>query len=144
MMRGSPGWALAARAGLDVGIGYALAGLLRAMPFHTRTGRCYIPADVVAEARLDPGDYLKLRATPGLRRAVCRIAEVAASHLVSARQLRAEVPRAALPALLPAVIADRTLARLRRAGWNPFDARLAAQDTLQSWRLAAAALRGRF
>jgi len=54
------------------------------------------------------------------------------------------VPREALPALLPAVIADRALARLRRAGWNPFDARLGVPDTLQSWRLAAAMLRGRF
>jgi phytoene synthase len=54
------------------------------------------------------------------------------------------VPRAALPALLPAVIAMHVLARLRRAGCDPFDPRLAAPDPLQSWRLAAAAWRGRF
>src|SRR5439155_14045553 len=30
----------------EVGIGYALAGLLRAVPFHARAGRSYIPADL--------------------------------------------------------------------------------------------------
>jgi NADH dehydrogenase [ubiquinone] 1 alpha subcomplex assembly factor 6 len=142
--RGWAGSGLAAEAAAEVGTGYALAGLLRAMPFHARTGRCYIPVDVAAEAGLDLRDYSRLRPTAGLRRAVSRIAETAESHLASARQLRAEVPRGALPALLPGVIAERALARLRRAGWNPFDPRLAAPDTLQSWRLAAAAWRGRF
>jgi NADH dehydrogenase [ubiquinone] 1 alpha subcomplex assembly factor 6 len=136
-------WKAAEQATLHTGIAYSLAGLLRAMPFHARTGRSYIPADVATEAGLDPLDYSALRPTPGLRRAVCRIAETAESHLVSARQARAEVPLAALPALLPAVVAERALIRLRRAGWNPFDPRLAAPDTLQSWRLAAAALRRR-
>jgi NADH dehydrogenase [ubiquinone] 1 alpha subcomplex assembly factor 6 len=131
-------------AAAHIGIAYALAGLLRAMPFHARTGRSYIPADLASEGGLDPRDYSDLRTTPGLRRAVSRIAETAESHLVSARQLRAEVPRGALPALLPGVIADRALVRLQRAGWNPFDPRVAAPDTLQSWRLAAAVWRGRF
>jgi NADH dehydrogenase [ubiquinone] 1 alpha subcomplex assembly factor 6 len=134
----------AAEAATDIGVGYALAGLLRAMPFHARTGRCFIPTDVAAEAGLDPRDYSRLRATPSLKRAVSRIAETAASHLVSARQHPAEMPRTALPALLHGIIADRALVRLRRVGWDPFDPRLAAPDPLQSWRLAAAALRGRF
>lgn len=131
-------------AALHVGIGYALAGLLRAMPLHARASRCYIPADIAAETGLDPRDYAALRATPALRHSVVRIADVAGSHLAAARRVRAEVPRAALPALLPAVVAERALARLRHTGWNPFDPRLAAPDTLQSWRLAVAALRGHF
>jgi len=45
---------------------------------------------------------------------------------------------------LPAVVADRFLSRLKRAGFNPFAPELVAPDPLQSWRLAAAALRGRF
>jgi hypothetical protein len=50
----------------------------------------------------------------------------------------------ALPALLPAVIAQRSLTRLKRAGDNPLDPVLAIPDPLQSWRLAAAALFNRF
>ena len=36
------------------------------------------------------------------------------------------------------------LRRLERVGYYPFDRRLAVPDTLQSWRLAAAALFGRY
>jgi NADH dehydrogenase [ubiquinone] 1 alpha subcomplex assembly factor 6 len=128
----------------EVGIGYALAGLLRAMPFHARAGRCYIPADTGARLGLDPLDYASLRDTAALRGVCADLAEAAAGHLAGARGCRREVPRRARAAMLPAVVADRFLARLKRADYNPFTPELAVPDTLQSWRLFAAALRHRF
>jgi len=128
----------------EIGIGYALAGLLRAMPFHARAGRCYIPAEIAAGTRLDPQDYAGGRVTAALRAAAAEIAEAAAGHLEAARRNRREVPRSARAAMLPAVVADRFLLRLVRADFNPFAPELAAPDPLQSWRLFAAALRGRF
>jgi phytoene synthase len=133
----------AAAAARDVGIAYALAGLLRALPFHAGAGRRYIPEDVAAAAGLDPRDYAARRASPGLRAAVKTVAETAGFRLAAARRRRG-IPRSALPALLPAAVADRALRRLHRAGWNPFDPRLADPDPLLVWHLAAAALRGRF
>ena len=127
-----------------VGIAYALAGLLRAMPFHARAGRTYIPADVGERARLDPGDYGAGRATPALRAAVREIAVAAVRHLRAAREGRPASPRSAIAALLPAIVADRFLARLQRAGYDPFVPALAMPDPLQIWRLAAAALLNRF
>jgi NADH dehydrogenase [ubiquinone] 1 alpha subcomplex assembly factor 6 len=128
----------------EVGIAYALAGLLRAMPFHARAARCYIPADIAARTGLDPQDYAGLRDTPALRAAVAEIAEAAAGHLRAARRNRREIPRPARAATLSAIVGDRFLTRLRRAGYNPFAPELIASDPLQSWRLLAAALRGRF
>ncbi len=128
----------------EVGIGYALAGLLRAMSFHARTGRRYIPADLAERAGLDPQDYVALRDTPALRAAAAQVAEAAAGHLQAARRNRREVPRKARAAMLPAVIAERFLARLKRADFNPFASELAIPDPLQSWRLFAAALLHRF
>jgi phytoene synthase len=125
----------------EVGIGYALAGLLRAMPFHARTGRCYIPAQIAGRSGLDPRDYAGLRDSAGLRAASAEIAEAASGHLAGARRYRREVPRSARAAMLPSVVAERFLARLKRADFNPFAPELAAPDTLQSWRLFAAALR---
>jgi NADH dehydrogenase [ubiquinone] 1 alpha subcomplex assembly factor 6 len=127
-----------------VGIGYALGGLLRAMPFHAQAGRTYIPVDIAEREGLDPGDYAAGRAGPALRAAVRAIADAAGSHLFAARELRGEIPRSALAALLPAVVARRHLARLRRAEYDPFASALTAPDPLQIWRLALAALRGRF
>jgi phytoene synthase len=133
--------AAAARA---IGIAYALAGLLRAVPFHAAAGRSYIPDDVAARLGLDPATYARRRDTPELRAATTELAEAAAAHLAAARSHPGEMPRRALPALLHAVIAGRFLLRLKRAGYNPLAPELAAPDAMQSWRLTVAALRNQF
>ena len=107
------------------------------MPFHAGAGRSYIPQEFVAA---DAG----LRDGAGLCRAVEAIAAAADGHLWQARQSTGAVPWAALPALLPAIVAERALVRLRRADWNPFDPSVAVPDPLLTWRLAAAMLRRRF
>jgi NADH dehydrogenase [ubiquinone] 1 alpha subcomplex assembly factor 6 len=113
----------ATEAGLHIGIAYSLAGLLRAMPLRARH---IIPADIPAQT------------------GVAELAAAASRHLEVARASRARIPRSALPALLPAVIAQRSLTRLKRVRYDPFDPALAVPDPLQSWRLAAAALLKRF
>jgi NADH dehydrogenase [ubiquinone] 1 alpha subcomplex assembly factor 6 len=128
----------------EIGIGYCLAGLLRAMPFHANAGRSYIPAEIAARTGLDPQDYAGLRDTAASRAAAAEIAEAAAGHLDAARRNRREVLRSARAAMLPMVVAERFLSRLMRADYNPFAPELAMPDTLQGWRLFAAALRGRF
>ncbi|HEX3882741.1 MAG TPA: phytoene/squalene synthase family protein [Stellaceae bacterium] len=130
----------AAEAARGVGIAYGLTGLLRAMPYHAAIGRSYIPE----EFAVAPADYRNRRASPELHAAVAGIADLAARHLHAARARRDGVPRSALAAFLPAVIAGRYLVRLKRAAFDPFDPALAVPDALQSWRLLAASLRGRF
>jgi NADH dehydrogenase [ubiquinone] 1 alpha subcomplex assembly factor 6 len=134
----------AREAARHVGIAYALAGLLRAMPVHASTGRSSMPEDVAAEAGLDPRDYSALRTTAALRHAVRILAEAAARHLAAAGQLRRKIPASAVPALLPARIAATMLRRLEQAGFDPFSGAATRPDPLQSWRLAWAAWRGRF
>jgi NADH dehydrogenase [ubiquinone] 1 alpha subcomplex assembly factor 6 len=130
-------------AATEIGVAYALTGLIRAMPVHVAMGRRTIPDDVATEAGLDPDDYAARRATPALRRAVAALAAAAERRLDAARELRPDMPKAALPALLPGRIAAHTLRRLERAEYDPF--RGAGEgDPLQSWRLAFAALSGRF
>ena len=128
----------------SVGIGYALAGLLRAMPFHARAGRCWIPIDTAARAALDPADYGVLRSTPALRTAAAEIAAAAERHLKAAREQRGAVPRSAVAAVLPGLVAETYLKRLRRAGHDPFAPQLSTADPLQAWRLLAATLLRRY
>jgi phytoene synthase len=128
----------------EIGTGYALAGLLRAMPFHARAGRRYIPEDLAERAGLDAADYAAGRSTPALRAAVREIADVAVRCLCAAREGRAAIPRSAIAAPLLAIVADRFLTRLRRAEYDPFAPTLAAPDPLQIWRLTFATLLNRF
>ncbi len=131
----------ALQAAHHVGIAYALAGLLRALPAHAAVGRSFIPADIAAQAGLGGAD---LRGSPALRESVGTIAASASLHLAAARALRRGVPAAAVPALLPARVAANALRRLERAGFDPFQGAAIAGDPRQSWRLAYAALTRRF
>ncbi len=131
----------AAEAGRHIGIAYSLAGLLRAWPYLMATGRPIVPLDIAARLGLDPRDCSAARGSSGLPAAVAEIAAAASGHLRDARARRCAIDPAALPALLPAVIAAHSLRRLKRAGYDPFDPALARPDPVQSWRLAAAAVR---
>lgn len=134
----------AMRATRHVGIAWALTGLLRAVPFHARQKRLYLPRDLTEAAGLSPRDLFELRPTPSLQRVAERIAGRAVQHLHEARVLRARLPRAALPALLPATLADHALSVLRGAGYDPFHPAVQARSPGRAWRLAWARLRMRY
>ena len=137
--------AAALQAATSAGIAYALAGLLAAVPFHARMKRVYLPQDVTDSNGLDiAGSLFELRASQALEETVKEIAALARYHLSAARAQRQAVPRAALPALLPAVLAQRRLKLLDRLGHNVMDPRFARADALQSWRLTWAVLRGTY
>jgi phytoene synthase len=136
--------AAAVEAGREVGIAWALTGLIRAIPFHARDKRLYIPVDLAAEADLHTGDLFELRPSAPLAKVVGRLRERAQEHLIAARAKAADVPAAARPALLLGVLADTYLARIRRAGDNVFDRSLGRPDGWKTLRLSWAAFRGRY
>lgn len=132
-------------AGRSVGIAYALSGLLAAMRFHAGMKRLYIPQDMIDHHHIDLGrSVFALKSTPALAECAEEIAALARYHLGVARAQSRGVPKAALPALLPALIAERRLQRLEQSGYDAFDQRLQQSDALQSVRLAWAAWRGRY
>ncbi len=132
-------------AAISVGIAYALAGLLAAVPFHARMKRVYLPKDVTDSYGLDiERSLFELQPSPALRETAREIAALAGYHLTVARAQRQEIPRNAIPALLPAVLAGRRLELLERLDHNVMDQRLVREDPMQSWRLAWAALRGAY
>jgi phytoene synthase len=129
----------------DIGIAYALAGLLAAAPFHAQRRRVYLPAALTARHGVDLEHSLfALRSSPELAAAARDIADRARGYLDVARQHRDVVPRPAMPALLHGLLAERRLRRLAAADHNLFHPCMAAEDTLQSLRLAWAALRRRY
>jgi phytoene synthase len=135
----------ASRAARDIGTAYGLTGLLRAVPFHAHAKRLLLPADLVAAAGVDVHRNLfELKPSPALAEVVGQVAAAARRHLEAARELRREIPRAALPALLPGVIAAHWLRQLQRVHYDVFDPRLKRPDTGRSWRLALAAISGRY
>jgi phytoene synthase len=134
--------AAAIAAGREVGIAYALAGLMRAVPFHARARRIFLPGDLVDETARRA--LLELRPHAALASAVAAVTQRARAQLARARARRAEIPRAALPALLTGVLAQRSLDRLAQAKYDVFARALARPDALLVTRLGLAAWRNRY
>lgn len=126
-----------------IGTAQGLAGLLAALPFRLRHDRIDLPGDRLAAAGLG---LTRLREGRGAGTAtiVRDVAGRARDVLAEARAMRRSVPRAALPALLVGVLAERQLARLARAGYDPFAASLRRPDPLLPVALAWANWRGRY
>ncbi len=131
-------------AGRHVGVAWALVGLVRALPFHAGQGRLYLPRELMEAAGVRPAEVLAARPPAGLGRVTGALLDAAVKHLAEARARRREVPREALPALLPAALADAYIARLRRAGNDPFAADLGLSAPRRQLRLARHAFLGRF
>jgi phytoene synthase len=141
---GTEGDAAARAASRDVGVAWALTGLLRAVPVHAKERRIYLPASLNRQAGLDVFQLFEMRSPSALRTVVAAVAECAVAHLDAARAVRHEVPRAALPALLPATLADGYLRRLQRAGYDPFTAAIQKPGPLRLAKVAVNAARGRY
>ena len=139
---GEPG-EIARDAASAAGTAYALAGLLRAVPFHARAKRQFIPRALADAEGLDLRDLFELRPTPALATIVEHLAARAEEFLARARAHRSEIPRAAVPALLPARLATAHLRRLKRARFNVFAPEL-ARPMGGAMPLTMAALTGRY
>ena len=128
-------------AGRHMGIAWALVGQVRALGFHLSMGRLTLPETILREAGTHGAAVLAGQAPrSAVMQAARAMALHARAHLDEAR--RGRISRAALPALLPAVLADGHLRLLERVGWDPFDSRL-GRPRPQPLRLAWAKIRGR-
>jgi phytoene synthase len=138
----------AKRVAHHAGIGWALAGLMRAVPFHAGSGRLFLPRDLLEKEGLRPEDVpdllkhhssslprkressapldSRLRGNDGkLSRVATTLAARAREHLAIARAGRSDIPRAARSALLTTALAETYLRRLARARYDLFDPRWA-------------------
>jgi len=120
-----------------LGTGYALAGLLRAMPFFARQRRCFLPADLLAKAGLAVETVVEGKAGAAIAACIEPIARRAGDLLETT------VPRSALVPALPAALAKLSLRRLAANGFDPFAPALQTPHPGDIWRLLWARLSGR-
>lgn len=129
-----------------VGTAWALTGLMRAVAFHAQAQRLYLPDALLQGHGVDRRALFDLKPSPALNKVVREVTLRAGDLLAEARALKGEVPRAARRGLLLAVLADRRLADIARAGHDPFalPAEPAAAAAAEPLRLTWASLRGRY
>lgn len=128
----------------DAGIAWSLVGLTRALPFHLRARRHYLPLELTRRFEVSGRDMLEIKPHENLNRAIEFLSELIERHIRDARSKRASVSRRALPILLHGRFAEIHLRRLAAVGFNPFDPRLAETPAMTVWRLALEKVIGRY
>ena len=124
------------------GIAFALAGLIRAVPFHGAQGRVMLPRDLLASNGLDVAARDHHRDPAALQGVVRDLAGIAEDQLILARKQR-RIPRKMIAGLLPATLSGLYLRRLRAAGYDLSDARLDPSSQVRIFNLLRARLLGR-
>jgi phytoene synthase len=99
---------------------HAIAGLLKAFPFHAARGQLFVPIELLDRYEADRRDVMAGRTTPQLRSALADLRGCARRHLRHAQDLADTASPAVLPALLPIALVGPTLARMERRGYDPF------------------------
>lgn len=100
----------------DLSAGYAMTGLLRAVPYHCAQRRCYLPEDMMAEADIRMDHFFDYKAAEALksivREIVAQIGEKN-THKPPKGYMRATK-----------VMSDLYLKQIKRADYNLFDSAL--------------------
>ena len=126
------------------GLGLGLAGVVRAIPFHARQRRLYVPAALLDEAGVAPAALFDRAPPAAFALAVAPIAGRARERIAAARSGRRRVPRAARAAFLPLAPAEAWLGRLAANGHDAFDPRLAPSPLAAPLSILLAALGRRY
>ena len=92
----------------DLGAGYGVAGILRSVPALARQSRCVLPEDLLAQHGLSIEDVIEKPDGAALAGVRAQVAAIASEWLSSGRVIR--LPKQAIAAALPAVLARRDLA----------------------------------
>jgi NADH dehydrogenase [ubiquinone] 1 alpha subcomplex assembly factor 6 len=126
----------------EVGTAWALVGLARSVAFHAQSQRMYIPDDLLTAYEIERRRVFDLKPTAGLDAAVRRIVERAEALLGTARDRASSITKPQRRGLLLATLADRHIANMRKAGFDPFA--FPAQDPAGPIRITWNAWRGRY
>ncbi len=126
------------------GTGWALTGLLRAVPFHARRHRLYLPADMLEAAGVRTSRLFDLKPDPGLAGVVATVGNRARANFAAARTLVRTLPRAGRSPALLIELGLLYLRDLETSGWDPIALEKRPPRRFTAARLALAAALGRY
>jgi phytoene synthase len=133
---GAPAGAAAERAGLA----YGITGLLRAFALHASRRQFFVPMQFLDDAAM-PEQAFAGQSSPALINALRALHTRAHEHLAALERALAQVPRAAMPALLPAALVPGYLAVMNRPDYDPFRTPVEVPQWRRQWALWRAARR---
>ncbi|XP_060077036.1 NADH dehydrogenase (ubiquinone) complex I, assembly factor 6-like [Ylistrum balloti] len=113
-----------------IGRAHGLVTFLRAIPFNTSRGRINLPTELLIKYNVSQEDVYRGKKPDLVNDIVYDIASVANQHLRTARSLKKDVPKSAVPTFLNTVICEKYLTNIQQAGFNVFDTKLQRRNGL--------------
>ena len=117
------------------GVAYALAGLLRAFPWHARRGQVFLPKSLLDAVGLDREDIVSGTDNPQLRAALAEMRGRARDHLAKARALKAGLRPEIGSAFLPLAMVDRYLRPMESRSYKPYATIIEVAHWLRVWTM---------
>jgi phytoene synthase len=133
---GAPAGAAADHAGLA----YGVTALLRAFALHASRRQFFVPMQFLDDAAM-PEQAFAGQSSPVLTNALGMLRDRAQNHLAVFERSLAQVPCAAMPALLPAALVPGYLAVMNRPDYDPFRTPMEVPQWRRQWALWRAARR---
>jgi phytoene synthase len=123
----------------EAGTAYALAGFVRALPFHAARHKVYLPQDLLGAVGLLPDQIMAGTFDVKVKAAVAQAVLKAREHYLAAKNLVGS--RELLPAFLPAALVPLYLRRAGRRSFNPLRHSTDVPQHRKQMRLLVAAMR---
>ncbi|GGC55879.1 phytoene/squalene synthase family protein [Chelatococcus reniformis] len=121
------------------GVAYAIAGLLRAFPWHARRGQVYLPADVLDRHAVSRSEVVSGTDSDRLRAALADMRTLARRHFAQYVKTLPTLPPVVRMALVPAAVAPLYLDRMEAPRYDPFGTVVEVPQWRRQWRLWRAA-----
>jgi len=121
------------------GVAYALAGLMRSLPWHAARGQMYLPTDLLERHGVDARTVFRGETTSGLRSALAELRAHVRHHLERVRLQVAEIPAHVAPAFLPVALVEPFLKQMEKPGHDPLREPVRMSQLRRQWILWRAA-----
>jgi 15-cis-phytoene synthase len=125
----------AAEAAGHAGVAYALAGLLRAFPWHARRGQIFLPQSLIDSVGLTRDDIIAGKDSDSLRAALAATRAKARDHLAKTHALQATIKPQIKPAFLPLISVPGYLGRMEKANYFPYSSIVDILQWQRIWRM---------
>ncbi|KAL3858745.1 hypothetical protein ACJMK2_008999 [Sinanodonta woodiana] len=109
--------------------------LLRSTPYHSSKERVYFPVELLIKHGVSEESVIRGQQEKPLKDLVFDLASVAHHHLLTARNMKKDVPKEAIPIFLNSLICDQYLKKLQLADFSIFDKSLQKKNGLLPWQL---------
>ncbi len=125
----------AEEAARHAGRAYALAGLLRALPWQVARGQCFLPGDLLARRGLTAADLFAREKSAGLMVALAELRALARDNLVKAKQAVLSLPKPGREAFRLLALPGLYLRQMERRDYDPFTTPVDAAPWRRQWAL---------